>query len=116
MDKRIAKNCLLAVLVVLLCGLRPPGAESKFGAIVKLWETERYQEAFDELLRYRETESGKNEVVYYMIATSACRIGQPQLGLRLLESILYTYKLEPASLTLVNKELDRCPPVRRLHS
>lgn len=86
-----------------------------FAAIVRLWENERYGEAFDELLRYRnERTYARNEIVDYMIATSACRIGKPELGRRLFESILYHYALDDASEALVRRELERCPPAAGL--
>lgn len=92
-----------------------PEPDPWFREIVRLWEEQRFQPAFDELLRYREErEYGRNEVVDYMIATCACRIGRPNLGRALFRSVLYHYSLDPDSRTLVRSELERCPPAAAL--
>jgi hypothetical protein len=77
-----------------------------------LWTAQRYAEVLPALKEHRRTAPyGKNEIVDYMIATSACRVpGEEALGRQMLLWILSHYNLNPESREMVNAERRRCPP------
>jgi hypothetical protein len=77
-----------------------------------LWAARRYAEVLPALKEHRRTAPyGKNEIVDYMIATSACRVaGEEALGRQMLVWILSHYSLNPESREMVMAERRRCPP------
>jgi hypothetical protein len=85
-------------------------------ALERLWSAQRYQEVLPPLIEHRATAAyGRNEVVDYMIATSACRVpGQESLGLQMLAWIQASYSLNEESREMVKAEMSRCPPATRL--
>jgi hypothetical protein len=102
---------IAGLLAVVGAGIDLRAQDTVFVAIQRVWQAERYDEAFDRLVRYRSAAAyGKNEVVDYMIATSACRTRRADLGRQLFESMLYHYSLDRQSRELVTRERSRCPP------
>lgn len=76
----------------------------------RLWRDGRYPEVLPALLEYRKTQPyGKNEVVDYMIGTSACRIADKrELGYEFLAWMLQHYPLDASSREKVAGEMETC--------
>jgi hypothetical protein len=91
-------------------------APRPFDELERLWTAQLYAEALPLLIEYRSIAPyGKNEVVDYMIGTSACRVaGQEAFGHRMLAWVLARYSLSQESREMVRSELDRCPPAARI--
>lgn len=87
-----------------------------FEQIEALWMAQRYGEALPALKDYRRVAPyGRNEVVDYMIGTSACRVpGEEVLGQRMLQWVLAHYSLNAESREMVIAEQRRCPPSVRM--
>jgi len=88
----------------------------EFTTLYQLWTEQRYAEALPLLKHYRANAPyGRNELVDYLIATSACRVaGQEALGRQMYAWILDRYSLEQASRDSIMVELQRCPPAAQL--
>lgn len=74
------------------------------------WREGRYAEVLPDLLLYRKTQPyGRNEIVDYMIGTSACRIPEKRRqGSEFLAWILQNHPLDEPSRARVAQELEQC--------
>lgn len=93
-----------------------PRGTPELADLERLWSAQRYGEVLPLLISYRRAAPyGRNEVVDYMIATSACRVvGREDLGRQMFRWLLGHYNLNPESRRMAQAELDRCPPAVRL--
>ncbi|HSL70970.1 MAG TPA: hypothetical protein VK864_12060 [Longimicrobiales bacterium] len=101
------------MLAVVLSDGEPASAQDpEYRTILRFWDGQRYDSAFDRLVRYRASPTPyvRNEVVDYLIATSACRTNRASLGQALFDAMLYHYSLDEPSRRLVQNERRRCPP------
>jgi hypothetical protein len=88
---------------------------SEVGGAVKLedirteWRAARYEATYRDCEVYRKQEYGKRADVYYMAATSLCRLpGRVDLGAKYMQWILANYPLSQADRAVVSAELDVC--------
>lgn len=79
-------------------------------AMKRLWREGRYADVLPALLEYRRTQPyGKNEIVDYMIGTSACRIADKrERGYEFLAWMLQHYPLDASSRDKVAGEMEAC--------
>ena len=79
-------------------------------ALTGLWRDGQYVRVLPALLQYRKTAPyGKNEIVDYMIGTSACRIPEKRaMGREFLAWMLQHYPLNDAGRERVRSEMDSC--------
>jgi hypothetical protein len=79
-----------------------------------LWQAGEYQAVLPQLLNYQDQPYGRNEEVFYMIGTSACRIaGMQELGARCFQWMLDNYRLDEDSRRKVKKEAEICLTTER---
>jgi hypothetical protein len=73
------------------------------------WRAARYDDTFRDCEVFRKQEYGKRADVYYMAATSLCRLpGRSDLGVKYMEWITSNYPLTDADRRVVNSELAVC--------
>ena len=88
----------------------PDSTYAPLEALRQMWHDGMFDVVLPELVRYRKfAPYGKNEIVDYMIGTSACRIpGKRAMGREFLAWMLQHYPLIPASREKVLDEIDSC--------
>lgn len=78
--------------------------------LTELWRDGQYARVLPALLQYRKSAPyGKNEIVDYMIGTSACRIADKRaMGREFLQWMLQHYPLNDASRERIRSEIGAC--------
>lgn len=116
MPRRIPLARLLALLGG-LC-LLPEGGYAQSVNYVRgkgHWLAARYPSAMPPLKSFRNERFGRSAEVDYMLGTSGCRVANQRVwGANVLNFVLYSYPLTPASDAMVREEWRRCRGLGRI--
>jgi hypothetical protein len=99
----------LSLCWMVLLPLASHADPAEIDTLRSLWQAGDYAEVLPRLLDYQDQPYGRNEEVFYMIGTSACRLsGMQDLGARCFQWMLDNYRLDADSRDKVEQEARVC--------